>query len=52
MTKEELIAKLKEAKDLDFDPEIAHVKADQAILDFINDEEINKIYDDISKWYS
>jgi hypothetical protein len=33
------------------DPEIAHSNADQALLDYINDEEVTVAYEAIEKWY-
>jgi hypothetical protein len=51
MTKEELLAKLKECSD-DDDTEGAHVDADIALLDYINDPEIRKAFNKIDKWYA
>ncbi len=51
MTKQELIEKLKELHD-NFDVEVAHVKADDLIIEFINDEEIKEAYDNVPKWYA
>ena len=34
------------------DEEIAHVKADEALLEFINDPEITEAFDAIEKWYA
>jgi len=61
MNKKELIKKLKEIKErIDSDDEKdtyyyeedGHIDADKAILDFINDKEIEEVYDSIPKWYS
>lgn len=51
MTKEELIKKL---FDLTFyyDLEKAHIEADILLLEYINDEEITKAFNDIDKWYA
>lgn len=51
MTKEELIAKLKEIA-LNSDTEVAHVDADAALLEFINDKDVTKAFDAIDKWYA
>ncbi|MBY0413717.1 MAG: hypothetical protein K2Q18_06110 [Bdellovibrionales bacterium] len=54
MTKEELIEKLKIIiinKD-DADPELDHAIADQLLLEFINDEEVTRCFEDIKKWYA
>jgi Glu-tRNA(Gln) amidotransferase subunit E-like FAD-binding protein len=51
ITKEELIKKLKElAKDNDY--EMAHIKADNLLLLYLNDEEIEEAYDSVGKWYA
>jgi hypothetical protein len=50
--KETLKAKLITCKELcATDPESAHAEADDALLDFIDDEEISKLYGEITKWY-
>lgn len=51
MTKNELILKLKELQKSN-DTETAHAEADDLILEYINDEEIKREYDAISKWYA
>lgn len=51
MTKEELLAKLKELKS-NSDCEDAHIEADDALLDYINDQEISESYGAIGKWYA
>lgn len=51
--KEELIEKLKSAKGLaSQDKEAAHFNADEALLDYINDEEVTKAYLEVEKYYS
>lgn len=50
MTKQELIEKLKNIKG--YDIEVNHVEADELLLDFINDKDINEAYGDIEKWYA
>jgi len=51
MTKVELIKKLK-ALQIDTDPESAHSEADDLLLEYINDQDISKEFNDIHKWYS
>lgn len=35
-----------------YDEEVAHAEADQALIDFIADEEITSAYRAIPKWYA
>lgn len=51
MTKEELIKILQKYKE-DGDSEIAHIKADRALIQYIDDPEIKAAYDAIEKWYA
>ena len=53
MTKEELLEKLKSI-DIEHngDTETAHIKADEALLEYINDKEIIEAYNQIDKWYA
>lgn len=51
MTKTELLEELKKCQD-DDDTESAHIEADDAILKFIEDDEIQEAYDKVGKWYS
>ena len=51
MTKEELIKKLFDLTCY-YDLEKAHIKADILLLEYINDEEITKAFNDIDKWYA
>jgi len=51
MDKEELIKSLKELQN-NGDYEAAHSIADNLLLEFINDKEIEEEYDKIGKWYS
>jgi len=48
MTKQELIEKLKNVKGLK--PE-AHIQADKLLLEYIDDTEVMKTFDNIDKWY-
>lgn len=53
MTKQELIEKLKQiAHEHEGDPEVAHIEADNALLEYINDMEIIEAFDSIAKWYA
>jgi hypothetical protein len=51
MTKEELIQKLKDLGQ-SHDEEDAHLQADKALLRYINDKEISKLFWEIPKWYA
>lgn len=54
-TKQELLECLQALKTtLDHvnDREEIHLVADRLLLEYINDEEVNKIYNSIDKWYS
>ena len=51
LTREDLLAKLKAYAKYD-DEELAHVEADKALLEFINDVDIQKAFDAIDKWYA
>lgn len=51
MSKEELLERLRTAGE-DPDTEDAHADADQALIDFIDDEEIRTAYEDVPKWYA
>lgn len=53
MTKEEAIAKLKEANKLDI--EFAHYKADEILCELLNSlgyQDVVEVYNDIYKWYA
>jgi len=53
MTKDELIKRLDIInRKYSHDTEVAHVKADEALIEYINDEEIKNAYDAIGKWYA
>jgi len=59
MTKERLV---KELKDLEktcinetyncYDAEKGHLKADQLLLEYINDPEVTEVFEGLDKWYS
>ena len=50
MEKKELIRKLK--KTGGDDTETSHLKADELLLEFIDDKEIEETYNNIPKWYA
>lgn len=51
ITRDELLAKLRElARDGDY--EVAHIKADELLVKYIDDSEIEAAYDAIGKWYA
>lgn len=52
MTRDELLEKLRSMKDSDGDPELDHSDADLAIIEYINDPEIEEAYRAIPKWYA
>lgn len=51
MSKEELIAELKLCRQ-DSDVEYAHIRADDLLIKFINDDEIEDAYNSIPKRYA
>ena len=51
MTRDELLKRLIELAE-DQDCEIAHSNADEALLAYINDEEITTAFINVCKWYS
>jgi hypothetical protein len=34
------------------DPAVQHMRADEFLLDFINDEEVTRLFRSLTKWYS
>lgn len=56
MTKQELIDNLKalHTKDDDkyVDNEDTHIRADELLLEFINDKEVSEAFNNIDKWYA
>lgn len=50
-TKDELISMLKKLSESD-DYEVTHSLADDLIIRYINDEEIENAYNEVGKWYS
>lgn len=51
MTKEELLAKLKECEE-GGDVEGGHYDADAALIEYINDPDVREAYERIEKWYA
>lgn len=51
MTKTELLKILRECQELG-EVETAHVKADRALIAFIEDDDIEEAYQNVDKWYS
>lgn len=52
MTITKLIEGLKLIEELNGDPDIAHEKADNMLIDYIGNDEVTKAYQDIKKWYA
>lgn len=52
ISREELISKLKELIGDETDPEASHAEADELLLNYINDPEIEKAFEEVPKWYS
>ncbi len=51
MDKEELVKELKALQN-GGDEESDHARADNLLLEYINDEEVDEAFDKIEKWYS
>jgi hypothetical protein len=51
MNKQELLQKLNNLKDY-YEDEVAHIKADYYLIQYINDKEIKEVYNKIKKWYT
>lgn len=53
MTKDELLQALVKIKeDYSHDEEVAHVRADELLLQYIDDERISQVFENIDKWYA
>lgn len=53
MEKEELIKQLEELAEMsDGDEEVAHIKADKLLLNFINDKKVTDAFESIERWYA
>lgn len=52
ISREGLLKVLKELSEIKHDPEVAHSEADEAILRYINDPEIEKAFEEVPKWYA
>lgn len=49
--KHELIDELKALRESS-DPEAAHMRADEALLDYIADDDIREVFTSVSRWYA
>jgi hypothetical protein len=52
MTKEELLEKLAYLRKHNWDTEANHGEADDLLLEYINDKDIKKAFEEIEKWYA
>lgn len=52
MTIEELRAKLKNLLDNGTDTENDHAEADCLLIEYINDDEVRELFDELEKWYA
>ena len=52
MTIEELREKLANILRPPYDPEAAHLRCDEALLEYINDPVVNKLYREVELWYA
>ena len=50
MTKEDLIKTLNELTEAD--PELAHSEADELLIRYINDKDIEEAFEEVPKWYA
>jgi hypothetical protein len=50
MLKSEILATLQELTEAD--PELAHAEADEALLQYINDKDIEKAFEEVPRWYA
>jgi hypothetical protein len=50
MNKLDLIKKLEECKEEDI--ESGHIRADNLLLEYINDKEVTEAFKSLSKWYA
>lgn len=51
ISRQELMDNLKELSQLK-DVEMAHIEADELLVTYVNDPEIEKAYEEVPKWYS
>lgn len=52
ISRAELLDRLKELIGDNTDTEASHAEADELLLDYINDPEIEKVFEEVPKWYS
>ena len=49
----ELVQRLKDIREsAEFDEEVAHLRADELLLEFINDLDVKEAFTAIKKWYA
>jgi hypothetical protein len=51
ITRADLLEKLKELTGDNGDAEATHAEADELLLKYINDPEIEKVFEEVPKWY-
>ena len=51
ISRAELLSRLQELSDDSADIEAVHAEADELLLSYINDKEIEKAFDEVPKWY-
>lgn len=52
VSREEVLSTLKELSELKHDPEVAHSEADEILINYINDPEIEQVFEEVPKWYA
>lgn len=52
LTKKEVMSTLQELSELKHDPEVAHSEADELLIRYINDKDIEEAFDEVPKWYA
>ena len=53
MEKQDLLEKLAaRSKEREWDYEMAHFKADEALIEFIDDDEVREAFDKVGKYYA
>ena len=52
ISRAELLSRLKELEGDWGDPEASHAEADELLLNYINDSEIEEAFEEVPKWYS
>lgn len=52
LTRAMLLARLRELRGLSEGIEAAHYDADNLLLDFIDDDEVRKAFENVPRWYA